>query len=167
MAPKTALARQKTTSRVISLLGVAFALIPPRDARNATTDEEKETRGANNPLDAQTRCGKTRGEKPPKEARFPVYLYFITKRMRYFASVAGKCARVQRERDSYTRANVLRTVHRCLADHPHGYFTAASAVSPWRKVPNGERRDLKKDRERTSGVVSRFEEIIFYDCGSV
>lgn len=68
---------------------------------------------------------KMQGEKPSKKARFPVYLYFITERMRYFAYL---------RRTTYTRTDECIThgppLSPCLADHPHGYFTAASAVSP-------------------------------------
>lgn len=73
---------------------------------------------------------------------------------------------------TYTRKRVLRTVHRarpCLADHPHGYSTAASAVLPGRKVLNGK-AGLKKGSgganasasEETSGVISHLAKKLYF-----
>lgn len=91
-----------------------------------------------NPLDR----AKSAGWKAAEKSSFPVYLHFITERMRYFAYLRRIHAHIHihtYERMYYARS----TAQSRLADHPHGYFTAASAVSPCRKVPNGE-AGLKK-----------------------
>lgn len=76
---------------------------------------------------------KVQGEKPSKKARFPVYLYFITERMRYFAYLR-RTQHIHVHIHACTRTDECIThgppLSPCLADHPHGYFTAASAVSP-------------------------------------
>lgn len=69
-----------------------------------------------------------------------------------------------------TYANYARSTARpCLADHSHGYSTAASAVLPRRKVLNGE-AGLKKGSgganasasEGTSGVISRSAKKLYF-----
>jgi len=56
---------------------------------------------------------KKRGWKSrPKEARFPVYLYFITKRMRYFRRISVCNAHTYT--NVYIRANMLHTAHRSV-----------------------------------------------------
>lgn len=84
-----------------------------------------------------------RGEKPPKKSSFPCLsaLYYDTHEIFRVSEVDTRtytCTHVYR-RTYYARS----TARSCPADHPRGYFTAASAVSPCRKVPNGE-AGLKK-----------------------
>lgn len=61
------------------------------------------------------------------------------------------------------------TARPCLADHPHGYSTAASAVLLRRKVLNGETGLKKGSRganantdEGTSGVISCFSKKLYF-----
>lgn len=53
---------------------------------------------------------KVQGEKPSKKARFSVYLYFITERMRYFAYLRRTYIYAR----AHIRTNVLHTVHRSV-----------------------------------------------------
>lgn len=137
------------------------------------TKEKNTNAGANRPKTRKlVGPRKKRGWKShPKEVHFPVYLHFITERMRYFAySRRISVYNAHAHTAVHIRANYARSTARpCLADHSHGYSTAASAVLPRRKVLNGE-AGLKKGSgganasasEGTSGVISRSAKKLYF-----
>ena len=120
-----------------------------------------------NPLAAQ----KMRVEKPPERSPFPCLSPLYYRMHEIFPHIRGTFLYTMYTH-THIRANTLCTVHRsrpCLADHPHGYSNAESAVLPRRKVLNGEAR-LKKGSEganastseRTNGIISRSAKKLYF-----
>lgn len=93
---------------------------------------------------------KVQGEKPPKKARFPVYLHFITERMRYFAYLRWIHARTHARMctdERITHAPPLGPSWRTIL-----VATSLQRRLFRRKVPNG---DTGLEKKRSQGVQIR------------
>lgn len=115
---------------------------------------------------------KSEDEKATRKKSISLFIStLITERMRYFAySRRISVYNAHAHTAVHIRANYARSTARpCLADHSHGYSTAASAVLPRCKVLNGE-AGLKKGSgganasasEGTSGVISRSAKKLYF-----